>query len=74
MYFLCRDKKIIEPNIQFTNAYQYKEYADKILIQETRTYKYLWENEPSAVKTIEGFYLVPERLFDEILKDHVKED
>lgn len=74
MYFQCADKKVIDPGIQFTNAYQYREPAVSNL--ETRTSHYMWEDEtkPLPIRTVEGFYLVHESLFDEILKPFAKED
>jgi hypothetical protein len=73
VYFQCADKKVMEPHHQFTNAYQYKEHALKNF--EARETHMLWEDKskPLPKRSVEGFYLVHESLFDEILKKHSKE-
>lgn len=74
MYFICEDKRVIEPPIEFTTSFRRKEYADTILKdQGERSYLYLWEKGPLPVKSVEGFYLVHESLFEEILKEYSKE-
>ncbi|MFD2163689.1 hypothetical protein ACFSJU_14865 [Paradesertivirga mongoliensis] len=72
MYFVCKDKQVISPDVQMTNAYQSKDTADAVCKQQQRDYKYLWETAISK-KTVEGFYLVPEALFEEVLKKWVEE-
>ena len=77
MYFLCQNKKVISPNVSFTNAYQFKEYAEQILNEKVvRDYHYMFEDSsiPLPKETVEGFYLVPEALFELILKDWVEKD
>jgi hypothetical protein len=76
MYFHCNDKRVIDPQFEFTTAFQHKEYADRILEQQGhRTTHYMYEDatKPLPVKSVEGFYLVPEKLFEEVLKRWVKE-
>lgn len=74
MYFVCKDKKVIEPEIQAVNAYQNQENAAAIARQTDRTH-YMWlaKDWTPPIVTVEGFYLVPEALFNAILKDHYKE-
>ena len=77
MYFICQDKKVIDPNIEFTNAYQHREYADNVCSDANkRKTHFLWEDKtkPIPVRSVEGFYLVPEKLYDEILRKHVEGD
>lgn len=72
MYFICENNKVIEPNVGATNAYQYKKTVDDILKQRDTTVK-MWDvGKPPKVYKVEGFYLVHESLFDEILKEHSK--
>lgn len=75
MYFVCEDKKVINPNVHMTQAYQYKGTADQVCKErERRTHKE-WEDKtnPVPVETVEGFYLVHESLFEEILKKYVED-
>jgi hypothetical protein len=72
MYFICENKRVISPDVQRTNAFQHKEIADAILSQKDTSVK-MWDvNKPPKVFTVEGFYLVHESLFDEILKEYSK--
>jgi hypothetical protein len=59
---------------EFTNAYKNKEYAESNL--ESRTTHMMWENKniPLPKRTVEGFYLVHESLFDEILKKYTDQE
>lgn len=69
MYFICENKRVISPNVGRTNAYQFKETADSVLESQKRSFQYLWENSnPTKVNSVEGFYLVPEALYEEVLK------
>jgi len=69
MYFICENKRVIKPELQSTVAYQKKEQAETILSQTDKTIK-LWDvsNAPKQY-SVEGFYLVHESLFEEVLKD-----
>jgi hypothetical protein len=76
MFFICDDRKVIDSNVHSITIYQYKEYADTILKEKGQRENHkMWDDKtkPLPIKTVEGFYLVPEKLFDEILKDWVKE-
>lgn len=75
MYFICEDKKVIETDVHMTQAYQYKKHADQVCKERSqRAEHYLWEDKtkPLPKHTVEGFYLVPEALYDEILKKYVE--
>jgi hypothetical protein len=77
MYFVCRDKDkiVINPNILMTQAYQSKETAEVVCKQEQRPFLSLWEDNtsPPLVHTVERFYLVHEKLYEEILKKYMEE-
>jgi hypothetical protein len=76
MYFICNDNKVIDPEYQVTNAFQYEDYGKRILEQQgKRDFHYMHEDKsiPLPVKTLQGFYLVPEQLFEDILKDWTKD-
>ncbi|SDG68030.1 hypothetical protein SAMN05421827_109138 [Pedobacter terrae] len=71
MFFICRDKKVIAPNVGMTQAYQLRETAEQVC--KDRTTHMIWEDQskPIPKESVEGFYLVPEALYNEILKSHV---
>ena len=72
IYFICEDKLVITPDLLTTTAYKHKDYADTILRQKDTDVK-MWEvNKPPKKYSVEGFYLVHESLFDELLKDYSK--
>lgn len=72
MYFICENNKVIEHNVQATNAYQHREHADAILGQRDTSVK-MWEvNKPPKTYKVEGFYLVHESLYEELLKARSK--
>lgn len=74
IYFICENKRVIEPNVHATNAYQHKEHADAILSQRDTSVK-MWDiNKPPRVYSVEGFYLVHESLYEKILKEYCRED
>ncbi len=76
MFFICKDRKVISSNVLSTTTYQHKDYADTILRERGQRFNHkMWEDKtkPLPVETVEGFYLVPEKLFDEVLKDWVKD-
>jgi hypothetical protein len=56
-----------------TNAYQFREIAESTL--ENRKTHYIWDDKtkPVPVHKVEGFYLVHENLYDEILKPFARE-
>ncbi|WP_244214370.1 hypothetical protein [Pedobacter jejuensis] len=70
MFFQCTNKKVIEANVRMTNAYQHREDAEQNIFD--RAIRKEWEpkDKPVPVETVEGFYLVHESLFEEILKKH----
>lgn len=73
MHFICSDKKVIEECYEVTNAFRTREYANKLLAHEgKKEHYYLWEDksQPIPVKSVESFYLVPEALYEKLLKDH----
>ncbi|ADY51460.1 hypothetical protein Pedsa_0888 [Pseudopedobacter saltans DSM 12145] len=72
IYFQCEDNRVINPSYQFTTAFQHREYAEKNLKDSTRSHLYIWEdqNKPIPKRSVEGFYLVHESLFEEILKKY----
>lgn len=74
MFFICADSKVIRPDVLMTNAYQYRDQANG-LIKNTDRAHFMWEDKtmPVPVRKVEGFYLVHESLYDEILKAHDKE-
>ena len=79
MYFICHDKKVISPNVQMTSAYQKKEIAEQVAkerFSSGRTSHMDWEDKskPVEVVSVEGFYLVPEALYNEVLKKFVEGD
>lgn len=70
LYFICTDNIVIGPQFEFTPAFPRKAYADNLCVQQEN--HFIWEDKskPVPVKTVEGFYLVHESLYNEILKDH----
>lgn len=70
MYFVCTDNRVISDNVLMTNVYQRKNDTEKIAKQ--RDTHWMWEDEtkPIAREHVEGFYLVHESLYDELLKEH----
>jgi hypothetical protein len=76
MYFICDDKKIISPNVLMTHAYQFKKTADVVCQERQRPTPMEWEDKGKPVPkvTVEGFYLVPEAVYDEVLKKWVEKD
>lgn len=76
MFFNCYDKIVIEECYEMTNAYRRREYAEVISkgMIERENNPCLWEKDkaPRKVST-EGFYLVHESLFDELLKEHSRD-
>ena len=72
MYFICENKRVITPEVHATTTYQYKTVADEVLANKDKSVK-MWEiNNPPKFYSVEGFYLVHESLFEEILKEHSK--
>jgi hypothetical protein len=78
MYFVCENKRVIEANIHMTQAYQFKKTADEVCrernARQGSTHRE-WDDKtkPVPVHSVQGFYLVPEALYDEILKRWVEE-
>jgi len=77
MFFICENKRVIQPNVLMTNAYQLKKTADNVCetrnLQQGGEHK-LWQDKskPVPVHTVEGFYLVPEALYEEVLRKWVE--
>lgn len=68
---MCNNNQVIDDNVEMVNAYRCRAYADKITLarREKDLYPLLWEKGiEKPIRTTEGFYLVHESLFDEILK------
>ena len=66
----------MEEEFEMTNVFRRREYALSIAKgqQERENTKYLWEKDKTVRKvSTEGFYLVHESLFDELLKDHTRD-
>lgn len=63
MYFHCRDGKVIEDNVQMTNAYRERKDAEATLGYDDHK---IWmdKTKPVPKRSVEGFYLVHESLFD----------
>jgi hypothetical protein len=71
LYFKCYNGKVLSKGIAFTDAFV--ERADERLKIVQRKTPYLWENETPPVESVEGFYLVNERFYCEILKPFARE-
>jgi len=71
MYFVCKDNQVISPDVGRTNCWQHRKDAETIEKQNTRTNVFQWEKRttPPVYKT-EGFYLVHESLYEDIIKPH----
>ena len=80
LYFICENNQVINGIYEMVKAYRRKEYADSVRdgqerMAEDELSKYWAKNEkPIRIKKVEGFYLVHESLFDELLKDHSKDE
>jgi len=64
MYFHCRDGKVIDEDVQMTNAYRERNVAESTLgYNDTHQ---MWEDKtkPAPKRTVEGFYLIHESLFE----------
>ena len=63
VYMICTDGAAIKPDVQMTNAYQQSEDAEPLI--KNRTHHWLWEDKTKPVPQdkVEGFYLVPEKLW-----------
>lgn len=77
MFFKCYDNRVIEDCYEMTNAFRRREYILRLLKANDmgEGHRYLWEKDKYKPKvTVEGFYLVHESLFDEILKPFANEE
>jgi hypothetical protein len=72
LYFRCYNGKVMSKGIAFTDAFV--ERADERLKIVQRKTPYMWENETPPVESVEGFYLVNEQFYDEILKPFTREN
>lgn len=75
VYFVCRDKEVVPANARDTIAYKWE--SDAVQDAENQTASYA----PYADKnrfwkapdfTVQGFYLVHESLYDEVIEPHQK--
>lgn len=76
MYFKCHDKRVIEDCYEMTNAFRRREYIEGIIKYNDmgEGHRYLWERDTYKPKvSVEGFYLVHESLFEEILKEWARD-
>ena len=76
VYFNCYDNKAMEEEYEMTNVFRRREYALSIAKgqRERENNKYLWEKDkPIRKVSTEGFYLVHESLFDELLREHARD-
>lgn len=73
MFFRCIDNKVIPDNVAMVHIYKRKEDAETVVKQ--RNTHMIWEDKtkPVPVEKVEGFFLVHESLYDEILKKFDKE-
>ena len=77
MYFQCTNNRVIEEQYEMTNAFRRREYIEGILKANDmgENHRYLWEkNTIKPKESVEGFYLVHESLFEEVLSQYVKGD
>lgn len=66
----------MEEEFEMTTIFRRREYAEVVAKskRERESHKYLWEKDKRARKvTTEGFYLVHESLFKEILEKFTKD-
>jgi hypothetical protein len=63
VYFICTDGAVIRSDVQMTNAYQRSKDAEPLI--KHRTNHWIWEDKtkPLPRQTVEGFWLVPEKLW-----------
>ena len=76
VFFNCFDNKAVDEQFDITNAFTRRDYAEKIATtqRERENNPYMWEKGRHIRKvSTEGFYLVHESLFDELLAKHSKE-
>jgi hypothetical protein len=78
MYFVCQDRIVIQDKVLMTQAYRKKETADQVGDDRNRSCEShrLWDDKtkPLPVHSVEGFYLVPEALYEEVLKKFKEEN
>lgn len=65
MYFVCKNGKVINDNVEMTNAYRRKEVADSVCKTWNERGLKIWDDQkqPEPVYTVHAFYLVHEILF-----------
>lgn len=70
LYFVVADKKVIDDDVAMTRAYKKREYAEESV--QSRQTHHEWEDKtkPVPVMKAEGFYLVHESLYEQIIKQH----
>ena len=75
MYFICENKQVIKDNVLMTNAYRKRETAEQVCKDQDayNSREKLWmKDKPEIVRSVEGFYLVPEALYEEVLRRFVE--
>jgi hypothetical protein len=75
-YFICRDNQIFS-EFEMVTCYKRLEYVSEVRNNQQRALitdsVKMWNTgKPIATLKVEGFYLVHESLFDEILKEYIK--
>lgn len=73
MFIRCTDNKVISDNVAMVYIYRRREDAETVVKQ--RNAHMMWEDKtkPIPIEKVEGFYLVHESLFEEILKKFSKD-
>ena len=68
MYFKVTDDRVIADNVWSIDAYQRRDDAIRSWSDYGKLTPYYWEQgKPLPKRSVEGFYLVHESLFEEIL-------
>lgn len=76
VFFNCFDNKAIDEQYEMTNTFTRRDYAESIARGQREREKNpnMWEKGRRVRKvSTEGFYLVHESLFNELLEKHSKE-
>lgn len=63
LYFICKDGEIISANVQRTNAYQERKQCEPLIENRTIHKHSEDKTKPLPKESIEGFWLVPEKLW-----------
>lgn len=60
MYFVCNNKQVIADDAKYTNAYQEKRHCEHLIPKQD---KKVAPDQNPTVRSIEGFFLVHEKLW-----------